>query len=203
MDEQNPKSYTAFKDSKRVASGNLVAVAGKVKEIIDQDEQAAILIFNDVTSELVEVDFRGALEDVLKKLEKPPAEVESANASSDTDHCSQRGPGRPKLGVVSREVTLLPRHWDWLNRQPGGASVALRKLVEEAKRVNRGKDKVRNAQDAAYRFMSAIAGNFPGFEEATRSLFAGDSERFNRLIASWSIDIRDHARRLADAAFQS
>lgn len=203
MGEQNPKSCTAFKGHQRVASGNLLKVARKVKESIDRDEQASILIFDDITSELVEVDFRGRLEEVLERLEKPTAGMASANALSDTDQRSPRGPGRPKLGVVSREVTLLPRHWDWLNSQPGGASVALRKLVEEARRVNSAKDKVRHSQETAYRFMSAMAGNFPGFEEATRALFAGDSERFHRLLASWSIDIRDHARKLAEAAFQN
>ena len=106
-------------------------------------------------------------------------------------------------GEFSREITLLPRHWDWLNRQPGGASVALRKLVEEARRVNRGKDRVRQSKEVAYRFLSAMAGNFPGFEEATRALFAGDFVRFNSLVDSWSIDIRDHARKLAEAAFHN
>jgi uncharacterized protein len=203
MDEQNLKSCTAFKGNQRVASGELFKVARKVKEIIDQDEQASILIFDDVTSELVEVDFRGTMEDVLKRLETATAGVEPVNASSDTDQRSQRGPGRPKLGVVSREVTLLPRHWDWLKSQPGGASVALRKLVEEARRVNSEKDKVRHSQEVAYRFMSAMAGNFPGFEEATRALFAGDPKLFSSLVASWSIDIRDHARKLAEGAFQN
>jgi hypothetical protein len=203
MDEQNLKSCTAFNGNQRVASGNLLKVARKVKKIIDQDEQASILIFDDGTSELVEVDFRGTMQNVLERLEKPTAGMDSTNASSDRDQPSQRGPGRPKLGVVSREVTLLPRHWDWLNSQPGGASVALRKLVEEARRVNSGKDKVRHSKEVAYRFMSAMAGNFPGFEEATRALFAGDSERFNSLVAPWAIDIRDHARKLAQPAFQN
>ena len=203
MGEHNLKRCTAFKGNQRVASGDLLKVARKVKEIIDQDEQASILIFDDVTSELVEVDFRGTMEDVLERLEKPTTGVESATAPSKTDQSSRRGPGRPKLGVVSREVTLLPRHWDWLNSQPGGASVALRKLVEEARRVNSGKDKMRHSKEVAYRFMSAMAGNFPGFEEATRALFAGDSERFNSLVTSWPIDILDHARKLAEAAFQN
>jgi uncharacterized protein len=201
MDEQDKKSCTAFKGNHRIASGNRLKVARKVKEIIDQDEKASILIFDDFTSDLVEVDFRGTMEDVLKRLEKPTAGVDSANAPSNPDQSSQRGPGRPKLGVVSREVTLLPRHWDWLNSQPGGASVALRKLVEKARRVNSGKDKVRHSQEVAYRFMSAMAGNLPGFEEATRALFAGDPERFNGLIASWPVDIRDHVRKLSEAAF--
>ena len=203
MGEQNLKSCTAFKGSQRVESGDLLKVARKVKEIIDQDEQASILTFDDVTSELVEMDFRGTMEDVLERLEKPTTGVESATAPSKTDQSSRRGPGRPKLGVVSREVTLLPRHWDWLNSQPGGASVALRKLVEEARRVNSGKDKMRHSKEVAYRFMSAMAGHFPGFEEATRALFAGDSERFNSLVTSWPIDILDHARKLAEAAFQN
>ncbi len=203
MDEQDPKSCTAFEGNRCIASGKLLEVAKKVKEIIDRGEQASVLIFDNVTSEIVEVDFRGTMEDVLKRLEKSTAGMESAAAPSDTDQGSQRGPGRPKLGVVSREVTLLPRHWEWLNSQPGGASVALRKLVEEARRVNSNRDRVRRSQEAAYRFMSAMAGNLPGFEEATRALFAAAPERFNNQIASWPVDIRDHARKLAEAVFQN
>jgi uncharacterized protein len=201
MDEQDTRC-TAFEGSRRIASGNLVGVAGEVKTIIDRGEQASILIFDDLTSELIEVDFRGAIDDVLRRLEKPPARTGAATVPSNPDQSPPRGPGRPRLGVVAREVTLLPRHWEWLNSQPGGASVALRKLVEEARRVNKGRDKVRCSQEAAYRFMSAMAGDLPGFEEATRALFAGNPERFNDLIASWPVDIRDHARRLSDAAFQ-
>ena len=114
-----------------------------------------------------------------------------------------RGPGRPKLGVVAREVTLLPRHWDWLNAQPGGASVALRKLVEEARRANEGKDRVRQSQEAAYRFMSVMAGNRPGFEEATRALFAGRAGRFDQLIEPWPEDVRHYARKLAAPALDT
>lgn len=203
MDEQDLKSCTAFEGNRCIVSGSLLKVAKKVKEIIGRNEQAPILIFDDLTSELVEVDFRGTRQDVLRRLVKPTAKVEPATAPSNTAQSSHRGPGRPKLGVVPREVTLLPRHWDWLNSQPGGASVALRKLVEEGRRVNSNRDKVRHSQEVAYRFMSAMAGNLPGFEEATRALFAGDSERFNGLVASWPVDIRDHARKLSHAAFQN
>jgi uncharacterized protein len=112
-----------------------------------------------------------------------------------------RGPGRPRLGVVAREVTLLPRHWDWLSSQPGGASVALRKLVEQARFANQGRDRRRRAQEAAYRFLSAMAGNEPGFEEAIRALFASKRERFNQMVKPWPRDVRDHAKKLAAAAF--
>jgi hypothetical protein len=102
--------------------------------------------------------------------------------------------------VVAREVTLLPRHWQWLSSQPGGASVALRKLVEEARRANASKDRVRRSQDAAYRFMSVLAGDAPGFEEAARALFAGDGNRFNQRVADWPAEVRDYARTLARVA---
>jgi len=203
MDKQDIQRCTAFEGCRCIASGNLVKVAKKVKAIIDQEDQVSVLIFDDFTSEPIEVDFRGTIEDVLKKLEKPKARAETTTAPLNTDKSTQRGPGRPKLGVVSREVTLLPRHWAWLNSQPGGASVALRKLVEEARRVNSSRDKVRHSQEVAYKFMSAMAGNLPGFEEATRALFSGDSGRFKSLVASWPVDIRDHAQKLSQAALQN
>ena len=105
------------------------------------------------------------------------------------------------MGVVPREVTLLPRHWEWLNSQQGGASVALRKLVEEARRSNNEKEQLRKSQDVLYRFMYAIAGDLPGFEEATRSLYAGSSEKFNEIVASWPGDILHHVQKLSVNAF--
>ena len=186
---------TAFQGTTRIASGPLAEVAAKVKTAIDDSAPSTILIFDDVTSEPVEVDFRGSVEDVVKRL----ARRSLGTAPSQPDRPA-RGPGRPKLGVVAREVTLLPRHWEWLARQPGGASVALRKLVEEARRANGAKDRMREAQASAYRFMSALAGNEPGFEEAARALFAGDGARFSAATSAWPPDIRDHAMRLAAAA---
>ncbi len=184
---------TAFEGSLLIASGELQAVAPKVKAVISRGERFPVLIFDNETSQLIEVDFRGTVRTVLARLPAPPPEPAAAG--------QPRGPGRPKLGVVPREVTLLPRHWEYLNRQPGGASVALRKLVEEARRVNEGKDRVRTAKESAYRFMSAMAGDEPGFEEATRALFAGDQRKFDILIGVWPPAIRDHAKKLAAAAF--
>jgi hypothetical protein len=186
----------------------LPQVASRAKAVLDRGERAPVLIFDDATGQLIEVDFRGTAEEVAARvgaaptngLEAPLDNV--AKEEKDTpEGTSQRGPGRPKLGVVGREVTLLPRHWEWLNRQPGGASVALRKLVEEARRVHQGRDRVRQAQEAAYRFLSAMAGNEPGFEEAARALFAGNRDRFHERIEAWPVDLRDHSRKLAAAAF--
>src|SRR5271157_6443520 len=136
---------TAFAGVRRIASGDLKEVAVKAKRVIDRGGPAPVLIFDDLSGEVIEVDYRGTPGDVVKRLSEP----------------APRLPGRPRLGVVAREVTLLPRHWDWLNRQPGGASVALRKLVEEARRTSAPRDRIRQAQEAAYRFLSAMAGNEP------------------------------------------
>lgn len=180
------RNCIAFAGSRLVATGELIDVAQKAKKALDRDPALALLIFDDATSEPIELDLRGSAKDVAERLRQPEA---------------ARAPGRPKLGVVPREVTLLPRHWEWLAIQPGGASVALRKLVEEARRVHAGRDRVRLAQAAAYRFMSAMAGNEEGFEEASRALFAGESHRFTELTAEWPAGVRDHARRLAARAF--
>jgi len=188
---------TAFIGPVRIATGDLTWVALAVKEALEAEDTAQALIFDDRTSRLVEIDFRGSRDDVLRSV----AARDLAEEAAQSPEPSVRRPGRPKLGVVSREVTLLPRHWDWLNSQPGGASVTLRRLVDEARRASDSKDRVRQAQDAAYRFMMVMAGDRPGFEEATRALFAGDLERFRRETSDWPVDVRDHAYMLAAPVF--
>src|SRR4051812_27273776 len=191
------ETYTAFRDRRLLATGSLAAMARAIQRA-EQDDTPPVVIFSDASGRPIDLDLRGTDEEVLARL---PTNASCDQPSEGAAPIEPRGRGRPKLGVVAREVTLLPRHWDWLNAQPGGASVALRKLVEEARRVNATKDRVRIAREAAYRFISAMAGNEPGFEEATRALFAAKSDRFDELIAGWPIDIRDHARKLAAAAF--
>lgn len=194
-----PLSCSAFVGPRCVARGALRDVAVAVKHLIDGGEVANILIFDDVSSELVEVDFRGSLKAVLNRL---PSAAAPQPTPVEAD-AVVRTPGRPRLGVVAREVTLLPRHWDWLASQPGGASVALRKLVEAASRASENKDRMRRAQESAYRFMSAMAGDQPGYEEAVRALFADQPEQFGAQTEVWPVDIRDHARMLALPAFSA
>ncbi len=196
MVESEQATYTAFEGFRQIASGGLSAVALKTKRVMDRGEHAPVLIFADLTGEQVELDFRGNDDDVLSRLNES-GQRQEAGASPGEGRDLPRGPGRPRLGVVAREVTLLPRHWSWLNEQPGGASVALRKLVDEARRANVEKDRVRRAQERTYRFMSAVSGNLPGFEEATRALFAWDLDRFTSLIEGWPKDIRLHLAKLA------
>jgi hypothetical protein len=179
---------TAFAGKRLIASGTLFEVARSSIASVDP-----VLIFDDMTGEMIELDLRGTPEDVMARLAPEPSPADGL----------PRGPGRPKLGVVAREVTLLPRHWDWLNGQPGGASVALRKLVEEASRAKVGLDRARRARDAAYRFLTAMVGDLPGFEEAIRALFAGDSSGFRSRTGAWPPDIRDHAYRMAELAFRA
>jgi hypothetical protein len=201
MTESHPSTCTAFAGARRIASGDLRKVAVKAKAVWDHDKWAQVLIFDDLTSNLIEVDFRGTSQDVLRRITEEAANAARSSESATPEADPLRGPGRPKLGVVAREVTLLPRHWDWLASQPGGASVALRKLVEQARTANRGRDRRRLAQEAAYRFLSAMAGNEPGFEEAIRALFAGKQQRFVENVGAWSRDVRNHAKKLAAVAF--
>jgi hypothetical protein len=190
-------SYTAFAGVQRIAAGDLPTVVSAVKTLMDQGSELNLLIFDDANAESIEADYRGSLEAVLNRLPKAVAQ-QPEEPEADTQ---ARLPGRPKLGVVAREVTLMPRHWDWLATQPGGASVALRKLVEAASRANETKDRIRQSQEVAYRFMSTLAGNQPGYEEAVRALFAGNAEQFEQHTQSWPVDVRDYARRLALRVF--
>jgi hypothetical protein len=167
--------FTAFDGMRRLAGGDAWQVAQAVRQA---GASRPIAVFDDLTGKPVDLDLTAG---------PPPA----ANA----EPRPARGRGRPRLGVTAREVTLLPRHWDWLNAQPGGASVTLRKLVEAARRSPEAA--TRQSQAAAYAFMSAMAGDFPGFEQATRALFAGDRPALEALIAPWPADVRNYALALA------
>lgn len=185
------ENFTAFEGQRRLASGPIAEVALAIKGAT-RPAASPIAIFSDFSGRPIDLDLRGSNADVLARLSAiSPVVAEEATPNE------PRGRGRPKLGVIAREVTLLPRHWEWLSAQPGGASVALRKLVEEARKANGDKDRHRSARDAAYHFMSALAGNLPNFEEASRALFADDHRRFTGLIAPWPADIRDHIVKLA------
>ncbi|MNI62250.1 hypothetical protein D3C73_1175600 [compost metagenome] len=168
-----------------------------MKDTLSERELAKLLIFDDSTGKPIDVDFRWKTDDVLTRL------GEQFGDSSGTEGISQtnRRVGRPKLGVVSGEVTLLPRHWEWLKNQPGGASVTLRRLIDEARHAGEQQSTIRVSQEATYSFMTAMAGDFNQYEEALRALYAGDSDRFNHFIEDWAPDIRNHVKRLAANAF--
>lgn len=191
-------SYSSFEGHRRIATGSLQTNALAVKRARESGAAGPILIFDDTTGRSMDVDTRGSDDAVLARLAAvAPAADPAASPGGTEDSAGPRGRGRPRLGVIAREVTLLPRHWEWLAGQPGGASVALRKLVEEARRSGGEKDRARRAQERTYHFMLAIAGDLPGFEEVTRALFANDLDKFRDLLAAWPGDIRDHALQLA------
>ncbi len=206
----------AFEGTRLIAAGTLLEVAEPTKAAVDRGGPAPVLIFDEATGQELEVDFRGEWTTVRARILEldtagvgPAAGARTGDAARDVAVAEEpvagvaRGPGRPRLGVVPREVTLLPRHWEWLAGQPGGASVALRKLVEEARRANEGRDLQRAARDATYRFITVLAGNLFGYEEATRALFANDRDGFEQFSAAWPADVRDFARRLASRALTS
>lgn len=205
--------FTAFAGTQCIAHGDLASVATQVHNTSLTAPDTTLWVFNDQDGRQVELDLRGTLEAVLQRLPAHPTLVALLNASSAStpqpepigepaDEAPRR-PGRPRLGVVPREVTLLPRHWDWLNAQLGGASVALRKLVEEARRHSQTADRARLALEASYRFMQAMAGDAPGFEEASRALFAADTSALHQWTAAWPADVRSYMLRLAAPALHN
>jgi hypothetical protein len=187
----------AFEAGRRLAAGSLADVAVAVRR--RQSGKQPILVFDYASSKPIEFDLRGTEKEIRARLTVSRVPI----SDEETPEPEKRGPGRPRLGVVAREVTLLPRHWDWLNAQPGGASVALRRLVDEARRTTGRSQVLRARQEAAYRFLTAVAGDWPNYEEANRALFAGDAVRFVQLTENWPADARDHARSLAFAAFNA
>jgi hypothetical protein len=178
---------TAFEGTDLLASGSLPEVALAVRAALRNGATKPLLTFDDATGQVIDLDLRGEDGEILDR--RTPSEPSGSGPA--------RGRGRPKLGVIAREVTLLPRHWEWLSAQTGGASVALRRLVEEARRDDGGRQQRRARQERAYRFMAAMAGDLPGFEEACRALFADQSERFQTLVADWPAAVRTYANRLA------
>jgi hypothetical protein len=185
MNEPQSAVFSVFLGSKKLATGPLRQVALVAKKAIDRGAQRRVLIYNDSTGRSIDIDVRGSDAEILSKL------------TDDAPPPLPRKRGRPRLGVVARDVTLLPHHWQWLSAQPGGASIAIRKLVDAARQASLDSDRRRERQAAAYQFMSAMAGDLANFEEAALALKAHDGERFALLTRSWPVDVRDHAIRLA------
>lgn len=183
--QQSPQTeYTAFAGNRQIASGARLLVVTAVKQYLDTNDER-VLIFEDDSGRQVDFDFSGSLDDVLER----------ERASS-----TRARPGRPKLGVVGREVSLLPRHWEWLEEQPNGISAAIRRLVDDARKREPGAQRARRLRDATSRFLWAIAGDFPNFEETARALHAGDDSRVAELTGDWPGDIRAHVLRMVEKA---
>src|SRR5689334_24269061 len=184
MADQNGEEimYTAFAGNRRIAAGNRDSILSELKQYTDIHDDR-VLIFEDMTGKQVDFDFSGSLDDVLERGRARVVRVR---------------PGRPKLGVVGREVSLLPRHWDWLEDQPNGISAALRRLVDEARKREPGAQRAKRLRDGIARFMWAMGGDLPHFEEATRALYGESDARLEDLLASWPTDVRAHIARLVE-----
>jgi uncharacterized protein len=175
-------TYAAFSDNRLVASGARDEVLRATKRHLDKKGTPA-LIFEEASGRQVDFDMRGSIDDVLAR----------------TRAEAKPGPGRPKLGVISREISLLPRHWDWLESQPNGASAAIRRLVDEARHNETGLERGRHARNAIGRFLWAVAGNFPNFEEVARALDAREDSRLDGLMSSWPKDVRGYVLKRLEA----
>ncbi len=178
-------TFTAFAGDRLIFRGELPEMLRRVKKKLEKNPDLRVLVFEDRTGQQVDFDMSGTLEEVLMRVQPGPQD-------------ERTGPGRPKLGVIAREVTLLPRHWAWLEQQPQGISAAIRRLVDEARKREPDKERARLARAAASKFMWVMAGDLPGFEEASRALFAKDTKKFARLIRGWPADIRTHLEKLVN-----
>jgi hypothetical protein len=199
MTNPSSRTFTAFAGSRRVACGPLAEVAVALKNAYPVSDP--ILIFDDASGEAMDLDHRGAVMDVVTRFAASDVlgTVVAKHSLGKEDAAQGRACGRPKLGVVAREVTLLPRHWEWLALQPGRASQALRRLVDDARRSDGARTHTRIAREATYRFLSAMAGDLPRFEDAVRALFAGDGDAFGDRMSAWPVDVRNHALKLTGA----
>lgn len=184
MADDDDDTYTAFAGQRLLASGARREVLLAVKAHHDTCGER-ILVIADATGRQVDFDLRGTPEAVLARAEP-----------------KRTGPGRPRLGVVSREVSLLPRHWDWLERQPNGISAALRRLVDEARKREPDRARARRALEAADRVMWLLAGDRPGCEEASRALYAADAQRLRAMTRGWPRDVRAHVLARAGEAIR-
>ncbi len=189
--------FAGFVGNDLIVRGGLAEAVACCKARVDAGETARVVLYDNENGNVVDAAFSGAEAEILARLSRTDP---SAQAAGETQGQKRRGPGRPALGVVSREVSLLPRHWQWLAEERGGASAALRRLVDAARKNESHEAVLRRAVDAAHRFMWDIAGDLPGFEEATRALYASDFDRLDALISHWPSGIREQIARYLDRA---
>lgn len=201
LDMDYSANYYAFSGDKLLAEGKLQDIVRSLKEYENHAFEGSLLLFNGASGQQIDIDLSGSNSELLERYRDPNLPGENSTPESGSEP-GKRGRGRPKLGVEGREVTLLPRHWQWLETRRGGASATLRRLIDAERKECSDADRVKNAQDATNRFMYAIGGNLPGFEEAIRALYARDGNRFREETELWPVDIRDCARMFAEAVFE-
>ncbi|MCB1642856.1 MAG: DUF2239 family protein [Xanthomonadales bacterium] len=188
--------FLVFEDTRCLCDGPASLAAEFIERRFADGQRGQLLVFDADSGEQLDVDHSAPWQELTRQLQWLAQERRGENEAP-----ARSGPGRPRLGVVAREVTLLPRHWQWLSLQPGGASATLRRLVEQARKAGAEKESQRLAQDATFRFLNTLAGDLPGFEDACRALYAGQSEAFSACLKDWPADVRQHAVRMAQSAF--
>lgn len=191
-----PEQLLVFLGATRITQGARGDVIRTLLSQTQGEDVPPYLVFRVKDGQRVDINLASAAEAANPQRTRAPVPAAGAPVGS------QKARGRPRLGVVGREVTLFPRHWEWLDRQRGGASAALRRIIDADRKLHADEDQVRQAQDATHRFMYAMAGNLAGFEEAMRALYAGDKVSFAHQIRSWPDDIRDTTLDFARDAFQ-
>ena len=186
---------TAFEVEKIFCSGPKIEVILAMKNELSKSPNKRFLCFEDTSGQQIDFDISGTKEEIIQRLSTHTITAPEP-ISADENKAIDKKLGRPKLGVVPKEVTLLPRHWLWLGAQSGGASATIRRLVEQASKANSGENKRKKCQESAYRFLSAVAGNYPNYEEVLRAIFRDDEKMISNLTSEWPKDIVTYAQKL-------
>ena len=186
-------TYTAFEGFQICAHGSLDSVAISIKQRLKKDPTTQFLIFSNSSGKQMDLDLSGSQKVILERLKI----YQASHFSPAT------GPGRPKLGVISREVSLLPQHWEWLSNQSGGASATIRRLVDEKiKEPVSAENQIKQAQEVVYRVLSSLAGNLPNYEDVIRFLYRRDKKSFRNAMSDWPKDVVSHTMALSKRVFE-
>ena len=195
-----PTRLTIFQGPERLLQADRLTVLRYLQnhdELHPTGSDTPLWVFDDATGLRLDLNWRTELTEAHNQANAAPQTPLAKPVGSTQTERPSRAVGRPKLGVVSREVTLLPRHWEWLNHQPGGASAALRRLIDDARNAHAAQDAQRAATEASYRFMQEMAGDLPGFEEACRALFAKKASAFQLHTQAWPDDVQAYLHQLS------
>ncbi|MCC2615272.1 DUF2239 family protein [Aestuariibacter halophilus] len=176
--------YIAIYEKQLIARGDIIHVIRAIKA---RNQFIEPYLYEVNTCQRIDIDWYGSADEVIAKLPNTLAPTPAKR-------------GRPKLGVTSKEVTLLPRHWQWLSKQRGGASTTLRRLVDQAINNMSAKEQLHMLQSQLYNLMTVMADE-AGFEEASRALYRADNEAFQRAIQTWPDEIKQLLTEKFDTLF--
>ena len=179
-------TFSAYGPTSCIGQGELTDVALAAHRFLRTHPDQSALILQDSTCQIIDLDLSGDEALLERKANHYPIRSQA--------------PVPDSKDPITGEITLLPRHWQWLAEQGGNASATLRRLIDEARRDPKQKadNECRRRQQLTYRFCQALCGDFQGYEDALRALYAADKDSFKTHISTWPADFALRAEALAE-----